>query len=64
MFTPGLSALKWGKCACSSRFLFPGQLNESDIGVGDDAGDRPRRNEVDGDSDEFSLKDVDSTPHF
>ena len=37
-----------------------GQLDESNIGVGDDAADRPRCNEVDDDSDEFSLKDVDS----
>ena len=41
-------------------FPNPGELDQSDIGAGDDAADRPRRNEVDNDSDESNLKDVDS----
>ena len=49
-----------GKGASSGRFPISGQLGESSIGVGDDAAHRPRRNEVDGDSDGSSLKDVDS----
>ena len=61
MFTPGLFALRWGQCACSGRFLFPGQLDESDIGAGDDDADRLQCNEVDGDGDGFSFKDVDSS---
>ena len=40
-------------------FPIPGQLGESDIGAGDDAADRPKRNEVDGDGDGFSFKDID-----
>ena len=49
-----------GKCASSGYFPFPGHLDESNIGVGDADADRPRRNEVDGVSDGFSFKDVDS----
>ena len=49
-----------GKCASSGRFPNPRLVDESDIGAGHDAADRPRRNEVDNDSDEVSLKDVDS----
>jgi len=42
-------------------FPIPGQLDQSDIGVDSDHYvDRPRLNEVDGDSDGFSFKDADA----
>ena len=45
-----------------SQSPISGQLGESNIEVGDDDAHRLLRNEVDGDSDEFSLKDVVTSP--